>query len=113
MKKLLFLIVVAGLVYGFNQWQDVPVLDSPSWSQSSDNALRAAYDSRQSNLQIQGKGVVSKILPDDLSGSSIAVKPTSNQRPGAEAGEKPRFRDFNILALKFHHRDDALDLDFI
>lgn len=69
MKKLLFLIVVAGLVYGFNQWQGVPVLDSPSWIQSSDNALRAAYDNRQSNLQIQGKGVVSKILSDDFSGS--------------------------------------------
>src|SRR5574344_947831 len=35
----------------------------------SDPQLAAAFENQQSNLQIQGDGIVSKILPDDTKGS--------------------------------------------
>ena len=35
----------------------------------SDPQIAAAFENQQSNLQIQGDGIVSKILPDDTKGS--------------------------------------------
>ena len=57
------------MIYGDLQEQGVSL---PSWSSRThnvDSAIQSAYDNRQSNLQIQGEGIVSKILPDDLDGS--------------------------------------------
>ncbi len=57
MKNILILVFVAALAYG------------SSWSNSADSALQTAFNNRQSDLQVQGEGVVIKILPDDLDGS--------------------------------------------
>ena len=40
-----------------------------SFAGESDAQLTAAFENQQSNLQIQGDGIVSKILPDDTKGS--------------------------------------------
>ena len=69
MKKLLFLAVVAVLAYGFFQEQGISVPGFSSWTQSTDSTLQNAYNNRQSDLQVQGEGVVMKILPDDFEGS--------------------------------------------
>jgi len=69
MKKPLFLVVAAVLVYGVIQVSEISIPGISSWTQNSDSALQSAYDNRQSDLQVQGQGVVSRILPDDLDGS--------------------------------------------
>jgi len=69
MKKLIFIAVIAVLIYGYLQEQDVSIPGCSRWSQSADSTLEKAYKNRQSNLQVQGEGVVSKILPDDREGS--------------------------------------------
>ena len=40
-----------------------------SFAGESDSQLAAAFENQQSNLQIQGDGIVAKILPDDTKGS--------------------------------------------
>jgi hypothetical protein len=69
MKKLLFLVVVAVLTYGFIQGQGISIPGFSLRTQSADSPLQNAYNNKQSNLQVQGEGVLTKILPDDLEGS--------------------------------------------
>jgi len=69
MKRIILLVVVAVFAYGFAQEQGISIPDFSSWTQSSDATLQDAYKNRQSDLQVQGKGDVIKILPDDLDGS--------------------------------------------
>lgn len=68
MKKLVLFIVIAALAYGFVQDQGF----SLPWQATSSNAeslLNDAFANRQSNVQVQGEGVVTKVLKDDLDGS--------------------------------------------
>ena len=53
MKKILFLVVIAILAYGY--FQSI--------------ALQNAYTNRQSDIQVKGAGKVTKLLRDDLDGS--------------------------------------------
>ncbi len=69
MKILIFLVVAAALLYAFLQQPGISLPSLSPTSQSSDSTLQTAYNNRQSNLQVQGQGVVSKILSDDLDGS--------------------------------------------
>ena len=69
MKKLLLLAVAILLVYGFVQEQGISIPTGSAWAQSSDSTLQKAYKNRQSDLQVQGKGIVIKLLRDDLKGS--------------------------------------------
>ena len=69
MKKLAFLVIAVALVYGFLQEQGIRVPSLSSPSSSSDTTLQTAYKNQQSDLQVRGAGVVTKILPDDLQGS--------------------------------------------
>lgn len=69
MKKLLFLVVAAALAYGVIQERNLSLPDLASWSQGANGTLQAAYDNRQSGIQVQGRGVVTRILPDDNEGS--------------------------------------------
>ena len=69
MKKLLFLAVIAALIVGYIQEQGVSLPGLPVSTQSADRTLQNAYNNRQSDLQVQGEGVVMKLLRDDLEGS--------------------------------------------
>jgi hypothetical protein len=68
MKRLVLLIVITVLAYGYIQDLDLS-LPGRSSSESADIALRDAHTNRQSDIQINGKGTVIKILSDDLDGS--------------------------------------------
>ena len=71
MKKYLYLFiaVIVVLAYGYIQERNIIFPIFSSWTQSDDSVLQQAYNNRQSDLQVQGGGVVIKILPDDLEGS--------------------------------------------
>jgi len=68
MKKLALFVVIAVLVYGYVQDRG----DSLPWSPSTtgaDTSLQDAFANRQSNVQVTGQGIVTKVLKDDLDGS--------------------------------------------
>jgi len=69
MKKYIFLAVAAALIYGYVQERGVSIPGFSLWTQSSDSTAKKAYNNRQSDVQVQGEGIVTKILPDDLEGS--------------------------------------------
>jgi hypothetical protein len=69
MKKLLFIIVVIVLAYGYVEEHGISIPSLPISSGSSDSTLQAAYRDRETNLQVKGEGKVIRILPDDLKGS--------------------------------------------
>lgn len=70
MRKLLLLAVAVSLIYGFVYEKGISIpLNISLSSQSSDTTLQNAYKNRQSDLQVLGKGVVIKLLRDDLKGS--------------------------------------------
>lgn len=69
MKKIVFLIIVVVIVYGYVQENGVSIPGLPSFSASSDSTIQNAYNKRQSDLQVQGIGIVTAVLPDDLKGS--------------------------------------------
>lgn len=60
----------------YSVWQEQRDNIAPSSSQSNtqsavagDQLLAQAFRNQQSDVQVQGQGVVSKLLPDDLKGS--------------------------------------------
>jgi len=69
MKKILSLVFVSALAYWLILDRGVFIPGSSLSSQGTDSTLQAAYDNRQSDLQVQGKGIVTLVLPDDLKGS--------------------------------------------
>jgi hypothetical protein len=69
MKKLPILAVIAVLIVAVAREQGVPIPGFPLAKEGADSALLEAYSKRQSDVQVQGEGVVRKILRDDLQGS--------------------------------------------
>jgi len=69
MKKYIFLAVFVALTYGYVHERGISLPSFSSWTQSDSSILQRAYNNRQSNLQVQGEGLVLKILSDDLEGS--------------------------------------------
>lgn len=69
MKKFALLIAVIALVYGYVHEQGISVPSLGSLTSSTDSTLQEAYRDHRSDLQIQGKGTVAKVLRDDLKGS--------------------------------------------
>ncbi len=82
-KMRAFAVLLLLAVFGIAAWQHFSAPPPPSQnggsapaeapgsagSQSSDQALENAFQKRTSNLQIEGQGTVSRILPDDTAGS--------------------------------------------
>lgn len=76
MKKLLFIAALAAAFYlgygktnGFSQLTGSPATQTSTEHASSSLAIQAAFSEQKSGVQVQGEGVVSKILPDDNDGS--------------------------------------------
>lgn len=71
MKKLIFLLIAVAIMYGLEwvQEQGLSLPNPSSKSQDSSRAVGIAYENRQSDIQVQGQGTVSRVLPDDLDGS--------------------------------------------
>ena len=69
MKRLLFVIVVVALAYGYVQERGISIPGISIFSSGSDSTLQAAFKNRQGNLQVTGEGTVIRLLPDDLDGS--------------------------------------------
>ncbi|MCY1305159.1 hypothetical protein D9M68_648700 [compost metagenome] len=68
MKKILLILALGLGLYGV--YERNPQLFSPAEQHAStDGQLREAFEQRRSDLQIEGKGVVAKVLRDDLKGS--------------------------------------------
>ncbi len=70
MKKFFLLAVVLALsVYGYVQEQGLLSSGSSLSKQRTGSAIQYAYENRQSDLQVKGEGIVTKILADDVKGS--------------------------------------------
>ena len=71
LRKGVILLVVVAVAYGlqFYENQGVSTDSSVTVSSDSNSVLEAAFNNRQSDLQVQGKGRVVRILPDDVDGS--------------------------------------------
>jgi hypothetical protein len=78
-RNKLFLIAALGLIVAAVQWLEYeqPVVDPAVTTEQSasprreglDNAVDQAFATRTSDVQVEGEGVVSKILKDDNDGS--------------------------------------------
>ncbi len=68
-KRLLLVAVAIALAYGFVQERHIAIPFLTEWTQGSGTATQKAYRNRQSDLQVRGEGVVTKVLADDLRGS--------------------------------------------
>jgi hypothetical protein len=69
-KKLLIIVVLGFALYGLYKGNPSFFKSFTELSTASDQVLARAYENRQSNIYVGGSGVVVKILPDDLLGSS-------------------------------------------
>jgi hypothetical protein len=71
MKKIILIssILLAAVSFGFAQNKTVSIHNLIETSHNSDKIIEGAFKNRKSNLQVEGQGVVIKILPDDLSGT--------------------------------------------
>ncbi len=71
MKKLILIsaIVLATLYFGFAQNNSISVYKLVESSQNSDNILNSAFVNHYNHFQVEGQGVVIRLLPDDLAGT--------------------------------------------
>lgn len=68
MKKFTLLAVVAILAFAYLQERGL-VMPPSSAATAGDSVLQDAYTRQQSNVQVTGVGIVTKVLKDDLDGS--------------------------------------------
>jgi hypothetical protein len=70
-KKLILIGIVCAAVYfgGVESGFIPPLQDADTGASSADPVLAAAFENRQSDVQVQGRGRVSRILADDNDGS--------------------------------------------
>ena len=71
MKKIIIIcaIILAAEHFGFAQNKSILVQDPVRTSNNSDIILKNAFKNRNNNLQVEGQGVIIRILPDDLTGT--------------------------------------------
>ena len=73
MRKVIIVLVIVALAYGLEfyqgQGQIVSTPDSSTASPGSSKIIEAAFNNRQSDLQVQGQGTVVRVLSDDVDGS--------------------------------------------
>ena len=69
MKKIVLLIVIALSLYGYLEKNPDFIQSYAGQSTADDQELTSAFENRKSNLQVNGSGVVTRILADDADGS--------------------------------------------
>lgn len=67
MKKLLIVVALLAAYFQFTQPHGAPQLPVPQVT--AEQGIAAAYRDHHSDVQVQGSGTVSRILPDDNHGS--------------------------------------------
>ncbi len=67
-KRIYILVALAVLAYGYISEQQVFEPGRPS-PRVATSAVQQAYEQQQSDVQVLGEGVVSRVLPDDNEGS--------------------------------------------
>jgi len=68
MKKWFLSFIAVAVVIGLFHFLEGPVVKRPPLEQSGVDILRDAFERRQSDVQVEGWGVVVQILPDDRKG---------------------------------------------
>ncbi|MBT8074605.1 MAG: DUF3465 domain-containing protein [Xanthomonadales bacterium] len=68
-KSLIIPLFAALLAYAYFDIKDESISAPNSWSTGVGNTIQQAFVNELSDIQVQGKGVVVRILPDDLEGS--------------------------------------------
>jgi len=72
MKFLSFIFIFTMLIFSFNSCGSNTIKNNQTNIEnitSDDRILQEAFENKQTNIQVQGKGNVIKLLPDDNSGS--------------------------------------------
>ncbi|MFW5444239.1 MAG: DUF3465 domain-containing protein [Methylococcaceae bacterium] len=69
MKKFLYLIAIIVLGYGLEQLDNASLSSDLPNAQLTGSTVQSAYNNKQSDIQVQGTGIVSRILADDNKGS--------------------------------------------
>jgi len=76
MKRLLLIVAIAAALYvgygktnGFRQFTGAQPTYTSSEQAGSSDLIQAAFNEQRSGVQVQGEGVVSKLLSDDTDGS--------------------------------------------
>ena len=71
MRKVFIILIIFAVAYGLEFYQDqaVSTSDSSTWSPDSSSVIEAAFNNRQSDVQVQGQGTVVRVLSDDVDGS--------------------------------------------
>lgn len=68
MKKLLSLIALGLLLYGWYEWHPTLLQGPTEQTVPAAQRLQTLYRNRQSNVQVAGDGIVKALLRDDLQG---------------------------------------------
>jgi len=68
MKKWFLSLMAVAVAIGVFHFLDGPVFNSPHLEQRGVDILREAFERRQSDVQVEGWGIVVQILPDDRQG---------------------------------------------
>ncbi len=74
MKKLVLVIAIIAAIYGWQRFNSPGDSSSPTSISSSvavivDDELESAFQEQRSGVQVEGEGVVTRILDDDTNGS--------------------------------------------
>ena len=71
MKKIILIsaIVLAAVYFGLAQNKSVSIHNLVETSHNSDEIIASAFNNRNHHLQVEGQGIVIKILRDDLAGT--------------------------------------------
>jgi hypothetical protein len=69
MRKITILVVIGVLVYAYAQERGISLTGLAAFPGGADSTLQQAFENRQSDLQVRGRGTVVRVLTDDLDGS--------------------------------------------